>query len=295
MMLQRLPADAPRPKMLETLEADGGLIVEGMFPTHVIARIRDAVLWTAESFAPGAADQGLGDAGKTFVGAHTVRFSSLGKITPAFFELLDNPIYAAIADAVLLPSCGSYWVNSGQAMLIGPGEPAQALHRDCFNWTQHCAPLWPGCPEVTVSAMIALDEVTEALGATRVIPGSHLWPDYGNCGDPSQTVPAELRPSDALVYSGKVVHGAGANQTEHRWRHAMHLSFVVGWLTPEESCPIDYTDAELSAQTPRVQRLLGHRSYDPRPHFGGGLWLRHVQKIENQQPRGLPAPGVEWT
>ena len=22
-------------------------------------------------------------------------------------------------------------------------------------------------------------------------------------------------------------------------------------------------------------------SYDPRPHPGGGLWLRHVQKIED--------------
>ena len=33
-------------------------------------------------------------------------------------------------------------------------------------------------------------------------------------------------------------------------------------------------------QTLRVQRVLGHRSYDPRPHFGGGLWLRHANKIE---------------
>jgi len=31
-----------------------------------------------------------------------------------------------------------------------------------------------------------------------------------------------------------------------------------------------------------VQRLLGHRSYDPRPHLGGGLWLRNVNKIEDQ-------------
>lgn len=165
-------------------------------------------------------------------------------------------------------------------MLIGPGEPAQMLHRDCDNWPQFCTALWPNCPEVTLSAMIALEPVTEELGATRVIPGSHKWTDYTERGEPSQTYPAQMQPGDALVYSGKVLHGGGANQTADQWRRAMHLSFLVGWLTPEESSPIDYTDEELQSQSARVQRLLGHRSYDPRPQHGGGLWLRHADKIE---------------
>lgn len=285
MNLERLSADAPLQKILDALDRDGGLVVEGIFPTDVIRRLRDDLVTAAESFAPGQATQGLGQAGKVFVGANTIRFSSLGKHSDAYFDLLDNPLYAAIADAVLLPSCGSYWVNSGQAMLIGPGEPVQLLHRDCDNWFQHTAPLWPEGPEVTISAMIALDPVTEALGATRVIPGSHRFADYRDRGSPDQTVPAELEPGDALVYSGKVVHGAGANRTLDAWRRAMHLSFVVGWLVPEESSPLDYTDEELAGRSPRAQRLLGHRSYDPRPHFGGGLWLRNVNKIED--PSGL--------
>ena len=28
---------------------------------------------------------------------------------------------------------------------------------------------------------------------------------------------------------------------------AMHLAFCVGWLTPEESSPLDYTTTELEA------------------------------------------------
>ena len=59
----------------------------------------------------------------------------------------------------------------------------------------------------------------------------------------------------------------------------MHLSFVLGWLVPEESSAIDYTDAELAPYSDRVKRLLGHKSYDPRPHVGGGLWLRHVDNF----------------
>ena len=281
-MLKRLAATAPTAKMLEVLDDDGGLVVEGMFATSTIEQMREAVDAAGDAFRPGGATQGLGADGKSFVGDNTIRFSGLGKLGPAFFEMLDNPVYQALADAVLLPNCGSYWVNSGQAMLIGPGSAAQGLHRDCMNWSQYCLPLWPNCPEVTLSAMIALDDVTEALGATRVIPGSHKGQAYAERWDPAQTVPAELRVGDALVYSGKVVHGGGANRTADRWRKAMHLSFVVGWLTPEESSPIDYTDEQLAACSPRVQRLLGHRSYDPRPLFGGGLWLRHANKIEDQ-------------
>ncbi|MEM8767751.1 MAG: phytanoyl-CoA dioxygenase family protein [Pseudomonadota bacterium] len=281
MALQRLSAGEPIERLLAVLDDDGGLIIEGLFPRETIAQLRDDVLSAAANVEPGVATQGLDEDGKVFTGANTIRFSSVGKVSPAYFELLDNPIYAALADAVLLPACGSYWVNTGQVMLIGPGSEAQMLHRDCENWSYVSAQNWPAGPEVTLSAMIALEEVTEELGATRVIPGSHKWPDFGDQGSAEMTVPAEMSPGDALVYSGKVIHGGGANRTSDQWRRAMHLSFVLGWLTPEESSPLDYSDEELSDQSPRVQRLLGHRSYDPRPHFGGGLWLRHVRKIED--------------
>ena len=284
MTLQRRPATAPLKAVLEALEVDGALVVQNMFPDSVISEMRSAVARAAETSPPGTATQGFGEHGKVFAGANTIRFSTLGKVSPAYFDMLDNPVFGAIADAVLLPSCGSYWVNTGQVMIIGPGERAQGLHRDCYNWPRASAPDWPSCPDVTLSAIIALGEVTEEVGATRVIPGSHRWADFTDCGDHEQTVPAELNPGDALVYSGKTVHGGGANRTPDRWRWAMHLSYVVGWLTPEESSPLDYTDEELRGRSARVQRLLGHRSYDPRPHPGGGLWLRDVKAIEETWP-----------
>ena len=33
----------------------------------------------------------------------------------------------------------------------------------------------------------------------------------------------------------------------------------LGWLTPEESSPLDYSDDDLKGRSSRVQRLLGHR------------------------------------
>ena len=278
--LRRLPADSPLAELLAVIDQDGGLVIEGMFPERAINQLREDVLAASKAIEPGAATQGLGEMGKVFTGNNTIRFSGVGKISSAYFELLDNPLYAALADQVLLPICGSYWVNTAQVMLIGPNSEAQMLHRDCGNWDYVSKTNWPHSPEVTLSAMIALDEITEVLGATRVIPGSHKWANWEDEGTPEQTVPAEMKPGDALVYTGKVIHGGGANQTADQWRNAMHLSFVAGWLTPEESSPIDYSDDDLKGCSPRVQRLLGHRSYNPAPHHGGGLWLRDARAIE---------------
>ncbi|MEM9201923.1 MAG: phytanoyl-CoA dioxygenase family protein [Actinomycetota bacterium] len=279
--LTRLPADAPLDEIMAIYRRDGGVIVEAMFDRATIDAMREAADRRAPAFPPGTATQGMGAAGAAFVGANTVRFSSLPLLDDAYFDMLDNACFAAIADAVLLPHCGSYWVNTGQIMYIGPGEQAQGLHRDAENWPQYMRSVWPDAVDITISAMIGIDDVTEELGATRVVPGSHRWTDLDDrAGHPS--VPAELDPGDALIYSGYVLHGGGANQTTNRWRKAMHLSFVAGWLTPEESCALDFPLGGLDERSPRVQRLLGHRSYTPMPHPGGGLWLRHVQAIEER-------------
>ena len=278
--LHRTPATAGLGPILGALRDDGGVIVEGMFGAESIAQMRAAADAFARGVEPGGATQGLGEDGKRFVGANTIRFSSLARLSPAFFDILDNELYAAIADAMLLPVCGSYWLNTAQVMYIGPGEPEQMLHRDANNWWAFVKATWPNSPEVTVSAMIGLGEVTEELGATRVVPGSHRQAELARYEE-RPSVPAELGPGDALVYSGYVLHGGGANLTADQWRRAMHVSFVAGWLTPEEASPLDFRLGELSGCSERVQRLLGHRSYYPRPYNGGGLWLRHVREMQD--------------
>ncbi len=276
--LQRFAANTAQSVLLDALHADGGVVIEGMFDSDTISDMCHAADEWSERFAPGSATQGMGEKGAAFVGANTIRFSSLGLMSPAFFTMLDNEVFAGLADAELLPVCGGYWLNTAQVMYIGPGEPAQELHRDADNWWEVISRTWPDLPEITLSMMIGLDDVTEELGATRVVPGSHR---DANVDDPPgrSSVPAELGPGDALVYSGYVLHGGGANRTTGQWRKAMHMSVVAGWLTPEEACALDYTEDELAERSERVRQLLGHRSYVPGDRRGAGLWLRHVKEI----------------
>ena len=240
--LKRLTATTDAATIVAAIRADGGCIVEGMYDAATIGAMRDAVLAKATRDAdadaePGSATFGMyspaperdtpaaQDAGPTsFVGSNTIRFSSLGKLAPApFFTMLDNPVYKAVCDAMLLPYCGTYWMNTAQAMLIGPSSRAQPLHHDDSIWPQVSARLASSnainAPELSIGAMIALDDVDEAVGATRVVPGSHL-PGYRaarkRSGGPEESVPAELAAGDALLYTGRTRHAGGANMTKDR-------------------------------------------------------------------------------
>lgn len=275
--LARLPNTADQATLMEIYNRDGGLIVENLFPADVIARMRDAIKLKAQTARRGSASEQTPT--QLFHGRNTIRFTGLGLIEPAFFEMLDNPIMKRIADEALEAQHSPYWLNTGQTMIVGPGEPAQYLHRDCANWTPYCKALWPNCPEVTVSAMIALEDMTEELGGTRVIPGSHLWKDWDTPGLPEQTVPTEMPAGSGMIYSGKVVHGAGANRTKDRWRFAMHISFVAGWLTPEEASALYYPLDLIKTLPLRTQRLLGYRSYVPAPLTSGRLWLKDFDEV----------------
>ena len=63
-----------------------------------------------------------------------------------------------------------YWLNTGQLICIGPDESPQMLHRDELNWPRATRE-----GEITVTAIFALTDFTEANGATMIAPGSNQW------------------------------------------------------------------------------------------------------------------------
>jgi ectoine hydroxylase-related dioxygenase (phytanoyl-CoA dioxygenase family) len=85
----------------------------------------------------------------------------------------------------------------------------------------------------------------------------------------------------ALLYLGKTVHGAGANRTSDAWRHGLHMSFVLGWLTPEEASPIGVPWEIAQHYSPRVQRLLGYASPGPGEHEPPRNWLIDFVDVRN--------------
>ena len=266
--LQVLERDAPLADVMAAYDADGGVIVRDLLSDDARLAIVDDLSAGLEDTSPGS-KSGM-DLWETFHGRNTVRFCGLAARSRAFVDhALLNPVFTAVTDELLLANGADYWLNTGQVMAIGPGEPAQYLHRDENNWPEAIA----ADREITVSCLFALSDFTRENGATVIVAGSQRRPPglvRGAEASPDEIAYAEMPAGSGLIYSGKVIHGAGGNTTEN-WRYGMHVSFVVGWLRPEEASPLA-VDRDRAASLPeRARELLGWGSYHS--EGGGRTWL----------------------
>jgi ectoine hydroxylase-related dioxygenase (phytanoyl-CoA dioxygenase family) len=191
-----------------------------------------------------------------FYGHHTIRLDGLPSKSKTFLEVMQSPLICGVADELLLPSCDDYLLNTGQLIQIGPNEMPQSLHRDEDAWNYLESPKHL----LQVEAMFALTDFTLQNGATRVVPGSHLWPKDRQ-PLPQEVLQAEMKAGSALFYLGTTIHGGGANTTENEWRRGMFFGFVVGWLRTEENMFLTVPIEEVRKMPRRVQELLGYKAH----------------------------------
>jgi|TARA_Y100000588_G_scaffold312027_1_gene338439 ectoine hydroxylase-related dioxygenase (phytanoyl-CoA dioxygenase family) len=272
--LQTRDRDTPLDELLAILDADGGVIIRDLLDEEARQAIVDDLSDAYGGTAPGS--KSGSEQWEVFHGQNTIRFCGLAARSRAFVDhALLNPVFTAMTDEVLHGVGTDYWLNTSQVMAVGPGEPAQYLHRDENNWPEAINDE----REVTLSCMFALSDFTFENGATAVVPGSQRLPAgvmRGHEVDPEDVAYAEMPAGAGMVYSGKVVHGAGEN-TSDEWRYGMHVSFVAAWLRPEEASPIA-VDRETAATLPeRARQLLGWSSYHS--DGGGRTWLLDFEDV----------------
>jgi ectoine hydroxylase-related dioxygenase (phytanoyl-CoA dioxygenase family) len=260
--------------VLAALAADGGVIVRDFLEPATLQQFRDDMIAHASGHRAGTVADSTSV--QKFWGSNTKRFTRLAHRSAAFVEILTDPYYLAVADAVLLPHCNDYWMNTGQMMIIGPGEKAQWIHRDADNWPSMCT---PHGFEVTVSCLFAISDFTAEVGATRVVPGSHLWDDYSRVPRPDEICQAVMPAGSGMIYTGRVLHSGGANVTTDQWRYGLHLSYVLGWLTPEEAGPLGASWGDVAHLSPTAQRLLGWRCSGDRDATAARLWTVDYEDV----------------
>ena len=151
-----------------------------------------------------------------------------GKI---FRDLLSQPDMRAAVGHVL---GNDYLLSSYGANIAKPGGIAMNLHTDQW-WMPEPIHRRPNpvpagsltrelsnrvddfpamiAPPVVVNVMWMLNDFTEANGATRLVPRSHLFgrrPDAERDKD-VVSVPAEGTAGSAMIFDGRIWHGTGAN------------------------------------------------------------------------------------
>ena len=188
-----------------------------------------------------------------FTGLTTKRTGALLARSVTSRDFVGHPEVLAVVDRVLGPISTSYQLHLTQMICIWPGGPAQSLHRD-----QWCFDMFPFPPEmdVEVSTIWALDDFTEENGATRIIPNS-LFDPASATADVHRTIPATMPKGSVVLYTGRTIHGGGANRSD-AVRRALNVDYILGWLRQEEnqylSCPPDVA----RTLPERLQKLAGY-------------------------------------
>lgn len=266
--------------VVEVLLDQGGVIVEGLLQESAIAQILEDVDAALEASDP--AMEHINPAVTAFFGPKTRHVSGVASHSPTFAsDLLCHPTLLAVCDQVIGPACSNYQLNVGHLLDRGPDSDAQFLHRDEVVWVHLPDPH----PEVQVASITALQDFTAALGATRVVPGSHRWP-RDRQPEPHEIAVAEMPMGSSVVYLGSTLHGAGANTTDGR-RKGLHVSYVVGWLRTEENNTLA-TPPQIARTLPRrAQELLGYAVHDAIRAGGGYLGV-----VNQRDPLDLLADGT---
>jgi ectoine hydroxylase-related dioxygenase (phytanoyl-CoA dioxygenase family) len=220
MPVPRLPATASADQIAAALAAEGCAIVERLVEPALLDRAR-AELAPWLDATPCGRD--------AFAGFRTRRTGGLLGRSAICRELVQHPSVLATTRAVLAQAT-SFQLHLTQVIAIGPGEPAQMIHRD--QWAFDFFP-FPAGYEVQCNTIWAMTDFSEANGATRVVPGSHRREDRLQFG-PEDTVAAEMPAGSLLLYTGSLYHGAGENRSDSV-RCGLNLTYSLSWLRQEEN------------------------------------------------------------
>ncbi len=247
------------------LKEDGGVVVEGFLSPDVVARLNAEVDAEVAQADPGM--KHLNPGIQFFFGDKTRHVNAMAARSRTFAtEVMIHPVFLALCDGILLPSCARYQLNLGHLLVRGPGALQQMLHRDEDVWVHVPRPHG----ELQLASILALVDFRRENGATCVVPGSQRWP-RGRQPEPHELACAEMPAGSAVIYLGSTIHAGGANQTADEWRRGLHISYTLGWLRTEENNYLA-VPPDVARTLPRLaQEVLGYAVHDAIASAGGYL------------------------
>jgi len=108
-------------------------------------------------------------------------------------------------------------------------QPQRGWHRDFVH---------PGDVPIAINTILYLDDMTEARGPTRVVPGSHRGADEPPRDRLNQPLDGEVAvyadTGDAVFINSAIWHSGGRNQTDGL-RRGIYLYYGYWWLKRYDS------------------------------------------------------------
>jgi ectoine hydroxylase-related dioxygenase (phytanoyl-CoA dioxygenase family) len=198
-------------------------------------------------------DLGTEPATNSFEGEHTWRIYNLLVHGDRYERIPVHPNVLPVVDGVLDSGC---LVSSLSSIAIGPGESAQPIHAD-----DQLIPIPKPHPPTVCNTMWALTDFTEDNGATRLVPGSHLFDHSPTYGQHYPSIAAEMTKGSVLVWHGSLWHGGGANRTDTR-RVGIAMNYCAGYIRQQENQQLGIPLEVARRFSPRLRQLVGYGIYN---------------------------------
>lgn len=245
----------------------GGVILDGLLSKAEVDRFNADM----DRFLEKSDNKGKPNSGATlydtFLGHRTVRFHGLIEKFESAAELIGQNELVDWTKRMLSKRANSVLLSAGEFIQIGPGEPAQFLHRDVDAWLDAPINEWP----LLVNAIIAFDDFTLDNGATYVVPHSWDW-DLKRQPKREEIARAVMKAGDVVLFRGDLLHGGGENVSEGR-RRGVSLTYCAGWLRPVENSFLNISRDTAQRMPKQVQELLGYAMHNLTHQRGGLLGL----------------------
>lgn len=277
--IPRLSRADPLDEFVTALEQKGCVIITDFTNKETVDQANAEVKpWLdAQKSAPGAKVGAL--SGKTQTVTRLISRSPT--VREKFYA---DELYQALCEHFLTLETTSYYgdearIGKSDPLLsiaitfsIPPGTPAQGLHRDNKNHhARHtAASAYNKGRDMLLGLFVPGCDTFRENGATRVVPGSHLWSDEKpDFGDQSKTVvDAEMKVGEAFVMLGSLYHGGGdygqplgTDPDERRVVYAMFS--CSGVYRQEEVSFLSYPIEEVKTYSKIVQDRLGWKQSEP--------------------------------
>jgi len=226
------------------IQTEGFAIMEAAIPPEFVAEICDE-LERLEAERPGG-DIPPGP----FTGYRTRRWFDLLNDHEVWQRVAIHPWVLQVQQQILGEG---FLLSTMGTAVVGDGEAAQAIHVDDGVYAfprPH--------PNLVCNTMWALSEFTQQTGATRVVPGSHLWDSDPDMGKDYDSVSLDMPAGSIAFVVGSLYHGAGHNQSG-RDRLALTINYCNGSMRQQENLMLGIHPARLMSFPRELQDILGFK------------------------------------
>jgi ectoine hydroxylase-related dioxygenase (phytanoyl-CoA dioxygenase family) len=272
------------------IESDGYTILPEAIEPDLVVALRDTIRRLEDELD-------VQPKGTAAEGRATKRMYNLLARDPIFRRMPLHPAVLPIVERLLDRGC---LLSGMTAMDIGPGELPQPMHGDDIVMSRHLTR--PHAP-MMVTSIWALTDFTADNGATRYVPGSHLFPntpDEPGALDGVDVRALEMPAGSVMIMHGSLWHGGGGNGTSDDWRCGVNVQFCPGFVRQQQN-PYFSIPPEIAATFPdRLLELLGYRLYKGiMGHVDGkspgevvfGARLAETAYRDSEQRRAAPMVG----